>query len=337
MRRYLRKYWLSAVLFIAIFFVGIFFGSLLPKPSNPPAAVITQVRDPNDLYPLIDPALYVETPESLSFPTYTPLYNALKNYVNTAEANNSATDISVYFKDLNSSDWVGINYTDQYDGASMLKVVTLIALLRASEAEPSLLSGKISVPATAVLSPINEQDFFPPENPVEDGQTYTIKYLMTQLITQSDNGANTLLHMYLGVGPLQEIYTDLHIPISNTSANLVSPQQYSHLFRTLYNASYLNQADSEEALELLSRTTFTQGLVAGVPSGTTVAHKFGERTLGSGTSAVHELHDCGIVYYPNHPYFLCVMTRGSDFPTLEGIIKDISSITWAQVSKLAKK
>jgi len=28
-----------------------------------------------------------------------------------------------------------------------------------------------------------------------------------------------------------------------------------------------------------------------------------------------QLHDCGIVYYPETPYLLCVMTKGWNFET----------------------
>jgi hypothetical protein len=71
-----------------------------------------------------------------------------------------------------------------------------------------------------------------------------------------------------------------------------------------------------------------------------VSHKFGVRNiLADGAKptdepTARELHDCGIIYYPNNPYFLCVMTRGKDFPTLEGVIKDISKIAWDEVSKM---
>jgi hypothetical protein len=94
--------------------------------------------------------------------------------------------------------------------------------------------------------------------------------------------------------------------------------------------------DDVLALELLTKTDFDKGLVAGVPSGTLVAHKFGEKTIntvgisGQINNTIHELHDCGIIYIPNDPYFLCVMTKGNDFETLASVIKDISGIVWKQ-------
>jgi beta-lactamase class A len=210
-----------------------------------------------------------------------------------------------------------------------------MAVLHASENNPSLLDAKINVPATVAL-PVSEQDFFPPMNPVQSGSAYGIPALLNQLITQSDNGANAILIQYIGDNAMSTIFDTLNVPVPGDKGG-VTVQQYSHLFRVLYNGSYLSPANSERALDLLTKTAFTQGLVSGVPAGTVVAHKFGESTTGGSASdpnAVHELHDCGIVYYPNHPYFLCVMTRGSDFTTLASVIKDVSQTTWNQVTLL---
>jgi len=113
----------------------------------------------------------------------------------------------------------------------------------------------------------------------------------------------------------------------------MSPEIYSRLFRALYNATYLPDIESEQAFELLSQTDFNGGLVQGISASMTVAHKFGEHTeVENGKTIDRELHDCGIVYYPNQPYFLCVMTRGQDFPTLEKIIGNISKSVFDYMS-----
>ncbi len=106
----------------------------------------------------------------------------------------------------------------------------------------------------------------------------------------------------------------------------------------LYNATYLSRDDSEAALKLMSEGSFTQGIVAGVASSTTVSHKLG--LVGIAPNNVlteHELHDCGIVY-DKDPYLLCVMTRGSgSLSTLEGIIAQISSIAYKAVGQATQQ
>jgi beta-lactamase class A len=291
-------------------------------------------------YKLVDPLLLIQVPESESFPQYTNLNQDITNYANTAIAQRSVTDVSVYFRDMNSNHWVGYNLDEKFSPASMLKVVTLISVLHASEGFPQLLSGDITI-SPSVDPGVDSQDYYPPANPIQAGNTYSIQELLTNLIDESDNNANDVLTKYVGSTEIQNTYANLQLPVpTSATTDAYTAQQYSRLFRVLYNGTYLTPDLSEEALDILSRTSFTEGLVAGVPAGTVVAHKFGERTILSSTTtpsvitSPHELHDCGIVYYPNHPYFLCVMTRGADFPTLASTIASISKLVWTDVSKL---
>ncbi len=112
----------------------------------------------------------------------------------------------------------------------------------------------------------------------------------------------------------------------------VTVRNYSSLFRLLYNASYLSADDSEEVLTWLAHSSFSAGLQAGVPRGTIVASKFGEREV----SGDKRLHDCGIVYYPGNPYTLCVMTQGSDWASLKAVISDISAMVYREVDSRAR-
>ncbi|MDB4992347.1 MAG: hypothetical protein JWL75_592 [Parcubacteria group bacterium] len=324
----IRKSWIALTLAASILFLlGIAAGYALRALRTPTG--ITTVRDPDSVYSLINPVLYIETPESFSFPKYTPLESALSANVTQAKKDGSATDISIYYRDLNSSEWIGVNQAETYNPASMLKVITLIGVLRASESNPHLLSDHISVPASISIPTAGGQEYYPPADPVHSGMTYSVQDLLQRMIVQSDNGANALLTTIIGDSTTNANYTNLHISLPKNGTTLdISPQEYSHLFRVLYNSSYLNNADSEYALQLLSHTTFTPGLAAGIPASTTVAHKFGENIYPNNALG---LNDCGIIYYPGHPYFLCVMTKGSDFSTLASVIKNISQITWQQV------
>ena len=66
-----------------------------------------------------------------------------------------------------------------------------------------------------------------------------------------------------------------------------------------------------------------------LPKNIIVAHKFGESgELGKEV----QLHDCGIVYSPQHPYLICVMTKGKDFKNLENVIRSISKIAYERLT-----
>ena len=91
---------------------------------------------------------------------------------------------------------------------------------------------------------------------------------------------------------------------------------------------------SEKALRLLSQPFFKKGLIAGLPANIPIAKKFGERSFSAAPAdptSQKELHDCGIIYYPSHPYLLCVMTKGNNFDRLADTIKDISQTVYASV------
>jgi hypothetical protein len=45
------------------------------------------------------------------------------------------------------------------------------------------------------------------------------------------------------------------------------------------------------------------------------------------------MHDCGIVYYPERPYFLCVMTKGYEFKRLAAVIRVMSRAVYREVDR----
>jgi beta-lactamase class A len=75
-------------------------------------------------------------------------------------------------------------------------------------------------------------------------------------------------------------------------------------------------------VDLLARQEFNEGIPAGVPEGTRVAHKTGDIT--------RIYHDAALVYPPGRkPYVLVVMTRG--FETKEqgaAAVRDVSRAVW---------
>jgi beta-lactamase class A len=175
-------------------------------------------------------------------------------------------------------------------------------------------------------------DSIPFEDPTKltVGQTYVVNDLINKMIIESDNGAMNLLLSHIDNSYLSEIYTEIGLKAPAPGAPYtISPADFSLFFRILYNGTYLSDASSEKALSILSQATFENGLLAGLPAGTTVAHKFGERIIGSGDQITSvELHDCGIIYANQGPYLLCVMTRGKSLNSLANTISNISKMVY---------
>lgn len=237
--------------------------------------------------------------------------------------------ISIYFRDLKTGIWAGVGEDTEYDPASLLKVPVMIAWYKKAEENPNVLY-------KTLLYTGHDLD-----SSLQTGGTYTVRDLIKIMITKSDNAAKDLLLSELDDATINSVFSDLGIETWGSepgSSEHISPAIYSRFLRILYNASYINRDYSQEALELLSHTDFNAGIVAGVPEGTTVAHKYG--SYGSEEERVVELHDCGIVYHPTHPYLLCVMTRGTvgvGASTLENVIKTTSETIYKLVDQeLAK-
>jgi beta-lactamase class A len=156
------------------------------------------------------------------------------------------------------------------------------------------------------------------------------------MIVHSDNYSYSLLTHELNHSPGPSAYytfRDLDVLTMMTApkADYISIQSYGNLFAILYNTGYLSKEMSQFALELLSETTFNEGLVAGVPKNIRVAHKFGYRTLADQDS---QLHDCGIVYHPSMSYVLCIMTSGPNFEDKKSAIADLSRIVYENIAEL---
>lgn len=286
----------------------------------------TQIRDTSSNYPYISPLILVDNASS-TYPALDPLKNSMAAYISKAEQNGEAEDISVYYRDMVKGQWTGVNENDTYAPSSMLKVGILMSYLKIAETDPDVLTEEIK------YTPTDDSGQFYKPVQLPAGE-YTVRDLLIQMIEQSDNDAVTALN---NAHPqeLVSVFNALDIPYPsvNTLKDFMSPELYSRMYRALYNATYLPDIESEQALELLMQTNFNQGLLQGIPATTTVAHKFGEQTnTADGAVIDHELHDCGIVYYRNDPYFLCIMTKGQDFQTLSKIIGDISKTVFDYVS-----
>ena len=241
--------------------------------------------------------------------------------------NGKLSDASVYFRDMSSGHWVGVNEDELFWPASLMKVPTLIGVLKNIEDNPGILQAQILYKN---IKDENDNEHFRAVARAENGKTYSAEQLIDLMIRYSDNNSTVALANVFTKEKLFDVYTDLGIPFPQEDGklqNYMSPKTYSYFFRILYNAAYLNRKTSEYALDLLTKTDFNRGIVAGVPSDIKVAHKFGENNDAHGK----QLHDCGIIFYTGHPYLLCVMTKGDDYEKMSAGIADISKTVYEQV------
>jgi beta-lactamase class A len=236
---------------------------------------------------------------------------------------------SVYFRELNDGIWFSIGETERFTPASMRKVPMMIAVLKQEEHDPGLLARKIRF---QLAKDYNTSQTIKPSAIMTPGRDYTVEDIVKRMIEYSDNNAFMVLSGLVDPRELERTYASLSIrsPDAAGREDFQSVQTYASFFRVLYNATYLNKAHSEQALALLARAEFRNGIVAGVPPDLAVAHKFGEHR--DDAAGKMQLHDCGIVYYPQHPYLLCIMTRGSSWEYLDDAIAAISKTIYTEVN-----
>ncbi len=263
-------------------------------------------------YPLLR---YINIKEILPFEyKLTPIIQAMKK-------KGMYTDISMYFQDLYSGMAFGINEDEEFIPASILKIPIMMAYFKIAETDPEILGRILKYEA-------GKQNITYPQHAISK-EYYSADELIKIMIKTSDNTAADVLASHLSNSYLNATFLNLGIIHQGELEGMSSVIEIASLLRILYNASYLNESMSDRALQYLSETDYIDGIVAGIPKDIKIAHKYGERYL-SGLGA-GELHDAAIVYYPNCPYSLVVMTRGKEYKQLEKVIKIISKFVYDEV------
>jgi beta-lactamase class A len=235
-------------------------------------------------------------------------------------------EASVYFRSLTVGIWIGVNEREAFCPASILKIPVMMTYFKMAEKDPAILEKKIK------YVPKNPTGFVPglaQKSSAEIGKDYSVDKLIELMITESDNVADLLLLYNLPPNHLERTFSDFGMNLSelSPSEDFVSLKIIATFLRVLYNASYLNENMSEKALRYLTESTYRDGIVAGLPKDIVVAHKFGERFFMN----TKELHEVAIVYYPENPYILAIMTKGDNHNKLAKLMKDISELVYQEV------
>lgn len=287
------------------------------------------IREDSPKYHYINPLVLIDN-SSIFYEELNPLKTKVAEYINKEIHSRQAERASFYFRNVDSSIWTGVNQDDKFVPSSILKIATMMAYLRIAEGNPVVMSRKLRYQKSST-----DKQNYPPDIELEDGY-YSIGQLLGQSIIESDNTAERALSAPV-LSELTGLYKVLRLPLPPAKLNdYMSPRDVSNMFRALYSSTYLLNTYSEQVLEFLTRTNFVKGITQGVDPSIKIAHKFGEHTIyypDYKGQPDYQLHDCGIVYYPGKPYFICIMTEGKNLSNLESIIGNISSIVFEYVKK----
>lgn len=253
----------------------------------------------------------------------------IEDYVESQKKKGSIQQVSVYYRDLNNGPTFDLNVDETFTPASLLKVPVLIGYFKMLESDPGLFAKKIKYVAQVHDTPGVSQLIDPPPKLV-DGVEYTVSDLVVRMVIYSDNVAAQILATSNNFN-LDKVIHDLGIRFENRNGMFwITLKSYASVFRILYNSTYLSHKYSQAALELLTKVSFNNGISSGAAKDVLIAHKFGERSQ----DGLDQFHDCGIVYHPNRPYLLCVMTRGKGFKDLVETIQTIAQKVYKEIEKV---
>lgn len=161
------------------------------------------------------------------------------------------------------------------------------------------------------------------------GQTRTLRQLCELMITVSSNLATNLLIEKLGVENIRATVHSLHADgmnvlrgVEDSKAfakglnNTTTARGLSQLMEAIALGEAVDEESSRQMIEILERQKFNEGIPAGLPAGTRVAHKTGEITK------IH--HDAAIVFGPR-PFVLVILVRGlADTKDSAALMADIT-------------
>ncbi|MDB5224752.1 MAG: beta-lactamase class A-like protein beta-lactamase [Candidatus Adlerbacteria bacterium] len=307
--------------------------SMSPSPTDIRGATLYQSNAP---YQYIDPLLACDVGTESAFPELRPLTDTISGIINQKKQAGLIDNASVYVRTLRGARWIQVNAAAKYAPASLLKVFVMMAYFKETDDTDNVafLDKRIAFEGS-----VNTNDDTPGEviPHLQAGKYYPVRDIIKQMIVYSDNEAlNTLVDNFDSktLADFEQIFTDLNIPspvkVQESQLDFMGVQDYSMIFRVLFGATYLSRQYSEEALALLAQAHYKGALVAGLPPDIAVAHKFGvsQEVTTMPAGVVNELHDCGIVYYPGHPYLMCVMTQGDNYADLQQTIADISRASY---------
>lgn len=280
---------------------------------------------------LLDQSLDCEKVEDAKLKV-TTLETEINDEINRARDEHHISRAAVFYRDLTTRRWFGVNADAEFYPASLAKLPLAMVYFKAADIEPTIFDQEL--PLTIAPGFSNNGQRVMSDSPLEIGKKYTTRSLVEDMLIYSDNRPIGPLSQFMHQDIWHKVYSDLGIRKQMDTGEevwSVTPRITALIFRSLYNASYLDPEASQDLLKLMTQARYVKGLVAGVDQSVLVAHKFGEATMvnDDGTTTP-VLHDCGIIYKPEKPYILCVMTEGRDFEELERIIAKISSIVYKE-------
>jgi beta-lactamase class A len=248
-----------------------------------------------------------------------------------------AADVAVAFHDLALGEELLIQADVTFHPASTIKVPIMMEVFRQAEEKTLALDDRIAVKNDFVSIADGSHFSLQAADDSETGlyrrigERLAIRELVKLMITESSNVATNILVERVtpdrATAFMRRLGTkDVHVVrgVEDNKAyarglnNATTARGLMQILVRLADRAVVSAKASEEMLAILRGQKFNEGIPAGLPAGTPVAHKTG--------SFAKVYHDAAIVEPPGRkPYVLVVLTRGIEKePRANELVAEIS-------------
>lgn len=279
-------------------------------------SVTSDGANPSLKYPLLDLSRnYID--QKYFLVNFTPLRDQLENYLNAQ----SDYQISLYFEYLHTGSFIWLNQQLRTPPASLTKVPVAMVMYKEIE------QGKRSLSDEHILTAADKDPRWGSLHQQPVGTPLTWQHLIEASLQNSDNTAHKILYDTITTESAQSFAqsvgaTELFDKNGNTSV-----REIGRLFRSLYTASYLNRAHSQQILQYLQSSSYDQLLKYQSPH--SIASKYGI-DINQGV-----YNEAGIVYLPHSPYLIAVLIQskqGSIIPEPESKARSVMQSIRQQIT-----
>jgi beta-lactamase class A len=233
---------------------------------------------------------------------------------------NSNAEVGIAFQTLDGKTEWSYHADDSFHAASTMKIPVMIELFHQAKEgtlhldDPLPIHNEFRSIVDGSPYKLDPTDDSEAELYKAEGQTRTLSQLCELMIAVSSNFATNLLIQKLGVENIRSTVHALGADGMNVLRgvedgkafekglnNTTTARGLQILLTAIAEGKAVDADSSRRMIEILERQHFNEGIPAGLPAGTRVAHKTGEITK------IH--HDAAIVYAPR-PFVLVILVRG---------------------------
>jgi beta-lactamase class A len=248
------------------------------------------------------------TPEPVAPASFTP-DPALQKQLETL-LGDQAEHYGVYVKDLATGKGAALNPGKVFNAASLFKVEVMYEVFRQRALD--LLKFDELLEVTPYYA-----DFDLGTRQVGIGQSESIAEALFYMMSISDNISAVLLQDRAGAGNINTTMSALGLQVTGlfTEALPATAEDFGVLMEAIARNPDVDDDSRTQMFDLLTSETIDNGIVAGVPKGTKVAHKTGNWSDAT--------NDAGIVFGPRGNYVIVVLSDTDHDPSGTMSVSDL--------------